>query len=432
MQITIIGAGVVGVTTAWALARRGYQVTVVDTLPGPAQETSQANAGQRSYGFASPWADPELFGAALRGLLRAQGPFKTRLPTSARTLQFLCMTLDFALQPDLFARNQRAMLTLGQYSRSCFDQLDDTLALDYEGAHNGMMELASDRRRPRALMARARLLDDLDIEHEWLSAQAARRAEPALQGKRPLHGALRLPGDGTGDCQAFTRALAEQCAKQGVEFRYKTRVTHMDIRQNRIQAVHVESDTNHDPAHRQPEAERLATDQVVLCAGVGARDLAYPMGLSLPIYPVKGYSLTAQVRDHYRAPRSTLIDDHHHMAMTRIGDRVRVTGFAELAGQDRRMPKRRLAALKRGFDDRFPGAADLRLAKAWTGFRPMTPDGPPLIGQCGPDNLMMNTGHGTFGWTLSAGSAELVAQLIAGEQPDCDTSAFNPNRFNQS
>ncbi|MCH8552144.1 MAG: D-amino acid dehydrogenase [Natronospirillum sp.] len=430
MKVIVAGAGVVGMTTAWALSRRGHQVTVIDALAGPGLETSRGNAGQRCYSFLYPWADPGMIGPALRGLFRAKGPLKLHFPMSARTLQFLFMTTDFALRPGLFEHNRKAMLKLAMLSRDCFAQIDEELGLDYDQGQNGLIETASDRRRQTALMQKARLLDDLDIDYEWLSAKAARLHEPGLLGDAPLQGAIRLPNDGTGDSLTFTRGLAEACAARGVDIRYRTEVTGWDLQYGRIRGVRVRDYSGHQAEHDQGSTGYLTADHFVLAAGCGSRELARQLGVSLPIYPVKGYSLTAPVRNEHKAPRSTVLDDYHKLAISRLGPRIRVTGFAELDDGHRLLPEKRLQVLRQGFQARFPGSTDFSMAKAWTGFRPMLPDGPPAIGRVkGLENLVLNTGHGTFGWTLSAGSAELAAQVVDEERPLLNLEPFRADRF---
>lgn len=432
MKVIVAGAGVVGMTTAWVLARRGHQVTVIDSHGGPAMETSRGNAGQRSYGFLYPWADPAMIRTGLQGLLRRKGPLKIGFPVSGRTLQFLCMTADFATRRGLFDVNRRAMLQLAMLSREGFEEVDRSLDIDYDQANLGLLETASNRERQSVLMQKTRLLDELGIEHDWLNPRAARLREPGLLGSAPLHGAMYLPGDATGDSQLFTRGLAAACRQQGVDLRYRVEITGWDIRYARIRGIRVRDYTVHQAEHAEGSTGYLSADRYVLAAGCGSRELARQLGLSLPLYPVKGYSLTAPVRNEHRAPRSTVLDDHYKLAITRLGERVRVTGFAELTDFHRRLPERRLQTLRKGFNERFPGSVDLGMAKAWTGFRPMTPDGPPAIGPVRQlENLLLNTGHGTFGWTLSMGSAELLGQMLDGEKPSIPVDAFRADRFSR-
>jgi D-amino-acid dehydrogenase len=426
MNVLIVGAGVVGVTTAWALVRRGYRVTVVDRLEGAALETSRANAGQRSYGYVYPWAAPGMVGTGLRGLFSRYGPFRITTPWSPRTLQFLAMSARYSCSHRRYHASHAAMLELGEYSRQCFQALEEPPAGRFDGQHDGLMEVAGTQAACTALRQKARVLETLGIEHEWLSAAAVRQQEPGMQGPGALAGGLRMPGDGTGDCHRFTRALARACEARGVRFLYNTAIADWSLDVERIRGAWLQrpgDQKRNDPANvdsERPPGHYLETDQVVLCAGCDSRELARPLGLNLPIYPVKGYSLTSTIEDPAKAPRSTVVDHGYKVAMTRLGNRVRVTGFVELAGFQRRIPARRLQVLREGFASRFPGAADLDHAEPWAGFRPMTPDGPPIIGRAGRENLYLNTGHGTLGWTHSCGSAAALADIVAGRRPDVD------------
>lgn len=425
MHIAIIGAGVVGVTTAHALVSRGHRVSVIERLDAAGLETSRGNAGQRSYGYVYPWASPAMIKKALPWLVKPSGPLKMRLPPTPWTLRFLTATWRFANAPGVFEANKRAMLRLGTYSRQCFLDLEENLDLAFDGSHGGLIDLASDAATAEGLKATAGLLSEMGIGHEWLTPEALVEIEPGLRGDAPLVGALRLPGDGTGDCQRFTQALAAQCEQLGVTFRYATEVRGVVRERGMVRALQLVPTTTASLS----EDETLAVDALVVSAGCQSPGLAEAVSVKLPIYPVKGYSLTAPLKDSERAPRSTVIDDRYKVAATRLGDRLRATGFVELDEFDRRIPEARLATIRHAVESRFPGAADLDQAESWTGFRPMTPDGPPIIGQAKLDNLYFNTGHGTFGWTLSAASAQLIGQLIDGETPALDIAPFRPGRF---
>jgi len=425
MHIAIIGAGVVGVTTAHALASRGHRVSVIERLDAAGLETSRGNAGQRSYGYVYPWAAPAMIKKALPWLVKSSGPLKVRLPPTPWTLRFLAATWRFANAPGVFEANKRAMLRLGTYSRQCFLDLEENLDLAFDGSHGGLVDLASDAATADDLKGTTGLLSELGIDHEWLTPEMLAEVEPGLRGDAPLVGALRLPGDGTGDCQRFTQALATQCERLGVTFDYATEVREVVRERGMVRALQLVPTATASLS----EGETLAVDALVVSAGCQSPGLAEAVGVKLPIYPVKGYSLTAPLKDAARAPRSTVIDDRYKVVATRLGDRLRATGFVELDEFDRRIPEARLATIRQAVESRFPGAADLDRAESWTGFRPMTPDGPPVIGQAKLDNLYFNTGHGTFGWTLSAASAQLIAQLIDGETPALNIAPFRPGRF---
>ena len=423
MRIVVVGAGVVGVTTAYELSSRGHEVTVLERQAIAGNETSKGNAAQRSYGVVYPWADPKMVLKALPWLLKQDGPLKMRMPPSVEAVRFLFSTLRFARAPGVFGLNRRAMLRLGIHSRERFLALEQALALDFDGGHRGLLHLAS---APEALVGYHEihwLLQELGIASRLLTPDEVREVEPGMLGDGPLCGALSYDSDGTGDCHLFTRALAEACARQGVTFRYQVEAEELVGDHHRIGAI--------DFTTEDGEREQLEADAFVICAGAWSDYLVRPLGLPLPIYPVKGYSLTAPLTDPDRAPVSTVHDDNYKVVSTRLGDRLRATGFVELADFNRDIPEARLATIRKSVTSRFPGCADLMAAETWTGFRPMTPDGPAIIGRGPRDNLFLNTGHGTFGWTLSAGSASVIAQVIDGEAPAVELDAFRPGRFQE-
>ena len=424
MKTLVIGAGVAGVTTAWELNQRGYEVTVVDALDSAAMETSYANAGQRSYGHVAPWAAPDVIGVGLRGLFSRQGPLKVHFPPHPSTIGFLARTLRYATTPRLYESNNTAMLKLGMVSREAFLALEKQLDLSFDGDHKGLLEVTSDPDEAKGLRNKAHALSQLGIHHEWLEASAISRQEPGLQCPKPLQSSLLINGDGTGDCHRFTRELMAHCESVGVQFQFNTQLVGWERSGNRITGAELSSG---DAQTARTWTE--TADRVVLCAGCGSRQIARKLGLSLPVYPVKGYSLTAQVTDPERAPRSTVVDLDRKVAITRLGERMRVTGFAELAAFDRRLPQTRLDVIREAVESRFPGAADFQTAEPWTGFRPMLPDGPPALGKGPIENLFVNTGHGTFGWTLSAGSARILGQVMDEETPPISLKAFDPQRF---
>lgn len=423
MHVVVVGAGVVGVTTAWALKQRGHEVTVVEKLEQAGLETSRANAAQRSYGVVYPWASAAMARKALPMLVNPDGALKMAMPPSLTTLRFLFETLRFAYAPGLYGLNRRAMLRLAMHSRDCFQRLEDILGPTFDGDHAGLLHLASTPAALADYRATAALLDELGIANRLLTPAQVREAEPGMTGSGPLHGALSFDTDGTGDCHLFTQALAKTCEAEGVSFRYQTEVRCLVSDEHRVSALELQT------AGRPPDT--LAADAVVISAGCASPALLQGLSLRVPIYPVKGYSLTTELKDASRGPRSTVHDDHYKVVATRLGDRLRVTGFVELAGFNRDIPERRLETLKKSVAARFPGAADLGSARQWTGFRPMTPDGPPMIGRGSRQNLFLNTGHGTFGWTFSAGSADLIAQVIDGETPALNLDAFRPGRFSE-
>lgn len=423
MHIVVVGGGVVGVTTARELLRRGHHVTVLERHPLAGNETSKGNAAQRSYGVVYPWADPSMVFKALPWILQKSGPLKLKVPPSLDAMRFMFATLRYAWSPGLFGLNKRAMLRLGMHSRERFLALEQEHDLAFDGQHRGLLHLAS---KPEAMddyRAIHELLNDMGIASRLLTPAQVREAEPGMTGDGPLYGAISYDTDGTGDCHLFSRSLASVCEQLGANFRYDVKVERLVADETRVNAVQL---TNADG-----RLETLEADAFVVCAGCWSPQLVQLLGLRLPIYPIKGYSITVPLRDTAKGPVSTIHDDNFKVVSTRLGDRLRATGFVELADFNRDIPQARIDTIKRSVESRFPGCADLAAAETWTGFRPMTPDGPAIIGKGPRDNLFLNTGHGTFGWTLSAGSADVIAQVIDGEEPSVVLDAFRPGRFSE-
>ena len=421
MHVVIVGGGVVGVTTARELVRRGHEVTVLERHALAGNETSKGNAAQRSYGVVYPWADPAMVFKALPWLVKQDGPLKMRLPPSLAALRFMFATLRYAWAPGLFGLNKRAMLRLGIHSRERFLALEQEHDLAFDGAHKGLLHLASTPEAMADYRELHQLLTEMGIESRLLTPEQVRQAEPGMTGNGPLYGAISYDTDGTGDCHLFSQELARVCEDLGVTFRYQVEVKSLLADHRRVQGVHLKNADG--------QMETLNADAVVVCAGCWSPELVRPLGVDISIYPVKGYSLTVPLSDAAKAPASTIHDDHYKVVCTRLGNRLRATGFVELADFNRDIPEARLATIKKSVQSRYPGCADLHAAETWTGFRPMTPDGPPIIGRAGRENLYLNTGHGTFGWTLSAGSAAVIAQVIDGEAPSVPLDPFRPTRF---
>ncbi|WP_323750558.1 D-amino acid dehydrogenase [Marinobacter sp.] len=421
MHIVVVGGGVVGITTARELVRRGHQVTVLERHALAGNETSKGNAAQRSYGVVYPWADPSMVLKALPWLFKTDGPLKMRMPPSLAATRFLLATLRYAWSPGLFGLNKRAMLKLGAYSRERFLALEKEHDLVFDGAHDGLLHLASTPEALDDLQKTHEFLNEVGVPSQLLSPEQVREVEPGMTGGGPLYGALRYDTDGTGDCHLFSQALARVCEDLGVNVRYEVEVDALLADHQRVNAVQFRSASG--------KSERLEADAVVVAAGCWSPELVKPLGLTLPIYPIKGYSITVPLSDPEKAPASTVHDDNFKVVSTRLGNRLRATGFVELTDFNRDVPEARIATIKKSVQSRYPGCADLDAAETWTGFRPMTPDGPAIIGKGPRDNLYLNTGHGTFGWTLSAGCAAVIAQVIDGEEPAVSLDAFRPGRF---
>jgi D-amino-acid dehydrogenase len=420
MRVLVLGSGVIGASTAWYLAQAGAQVIVVDRQPAVAMETSFANAGQISPGYSTPWAAPGMPLKAIKWLFEKHAPFAFRPDGSWFQLQWLGRMLA-QCTADRYAVNKTRMLRLADYSRRCLDTLRAEIGLDYEGRQKGTTQVFRDAAQFEAIGNDTRVLDELGIAWELLDPAGIARVEPGLDVVGAgLAGALRLPGDQTGDCHLFTRALSARARAIGVDFRFGHRIRGLIHEGGRIRGAVV--DGGFGP-------QRLESDAVVVALGSYSRDWLRPVGVHVPVYPVKGYSLTLPITNRDRAPVSTVMDESHKIAVTRFDDRVRVGGMAELAGFDLRLDARRRATLAFVVGNLYPGAADEASASFWTGLRPMTPDGTPIVGDSGVPGLWLNTGHGTLGWTMACGSGRLLSDLIAGRAPEIRADDLGLQRY---
>ena len=419
MKVVVLGGGVIGVTTAWALARQGVDVTVLDRQPGVALETSYANAGQVSPGYSTPWAAPGIPLKAMRWLFQRHAPLAIRLDGSAFQWRWMAQML-VNCSSGRYAINKERMMRLSEYSRDCLRQWRAQTGIAYDERSGGTLQLFRTQAQLDAAGRDVEVLRACGVPFELLDRAGVAQVEPALgQASVALSGGLRLPNDETGDCHQFTTRLAEQARALGVQFRQGVAVKSLQQSHGRISAVELEG------------GETVQADHYVLAAGSYSRGLLLPLGLDIPVYPVKGYSLTIPLLDASLAPQSTVLDETYKIALTRLGDRIRVGGMAELAGFDLGLNPRRRATLEKVTRELFPGG-DLPRAEFWTGLRPMTPDGTPLVGSTPVANLSLNTGHGTLGWTMACGSAQVLADQIVGKQPAIRTEGLDMSRYARS
>lgn len=419
MKVMVLGGGVIGVSTAYYLARAGAEVTVLERQGGVALETSFANAGQVSPGYSTPWAAPGIPLKAIKWLFQHHAPLAIRPDGTLFQLRWMAHMLRNCTDAR-YAVNKERMTRLAEYSRDCLRQLRADTGIEYEQRTLGTLQVF----RTAAQLAAARrdttVLEECGVPYRLMTDPAElAEYEPALAHAQGLVGALHLPGDETGDCQRFTTALAERARQLGVQFRFDTEIERLQTRGQTISAVELAG------------GETLTADRYVLALGSYSRALLAPLGLDLPVYPVKGYSLTVPIVDAARAPRSTVMDETYKVALTRFDDRIRVGGMAELAGFDLRLDPRRRATLEMVLGNLFTGG-DLARGTFWTGLRPMTPDGTPIVGATRHANLMLSTGHGTLGWTMAAGSGKLVADLTLGRQPDIRTDGLGLERYDRA
>ncbi|AOU98387.1 D-amino acid dehydrogenase small subunit [Acidihalobacter yilgarnensis] len=416
MKVLIVGAGVIGVTSAWYLQRAGHEVTVVERQSGPALETSFANGGMVSWGYATPWAAPGVPLKALRWLFDPDAPLVMRWRSDPAQWRFVADMLRNC-SAERYAINKSRLLRLGRYSHTALIELRETLGLRYDEGADGTLELFRDPSQMAGLDKELELLAEAGIPARRMSVEDCLQVEPGLARVRErLAGGLSFPGDEIGDCRKFTETLAGHCVAAGVDFRYGVNVASVRAAAGRIEGIDTDQGV-------------VTADAYVMAAGSYAPGMLAPLGIRLPVFPVKGYSLTAPIIEPEAAPRSTMIDEARKVAITRLGDRLRVAGIAELAGFDLSLSEQRYGVIERVARDWFPDAADLSQAEYWCGLRPMTPDGPPIIGPTSYDNLFLNNGHGTLGWTLSCGSSRLLADLISGRTPEIDPDGLTFARY---
>jgi D-amino-acid dehydrogenase len=414
MKVIVLGSGVVGVTSAYYLAKGGAQVTVIDRQD-PALETSFANAGQVSPGYSTPWAAPGVPLKAVKWLFQKHAPLAIRTDGSLFQLSWMAQMLRNCTAAR-YAVNKERMMRVAEYSRSCLQQLRAETGIAYDARTGGTLQLFRTQAQVDAVERDISVLRECGVAYELLTRDELQRAEPALaQARNRLSGGLRLPNDETGDCNRFTCELTALARNLGVEFKFDQTVHGLSTAGDRITGV-------------QSNGQLLTADRYVMAFGSYSRAMLKPLGLSLPIYPVKGYSLTIPLVNPALAPQSTVLDETYKIALTRLGDRIRVGGMAELGGFDLRLNQRRRETLEMVVTDLFPGG-DLLSATFWTGLRPMTPDSTPIIGATRYRNLFLNTGHGTLGWTMSCGSSRVIADLICDRRPEISIAGLGLDRY---
>ena len=420
MKVLVLGGGVIGVSAAWQLARAGHEVELVERQPSVALETSFANAGEISPGYAAPWAGPGVPLKAIKWLLMHHRPLVIRPRVDLAMLRW-CLAMLRNCTTARYERNKGRMLPLAEYSRDCLRTLRRETGLRYDERALGTLQLFRTRLQYDGSRLDTDVLDRHGVPWQRLDRDGCIAHEPALA--RVAHkfvGGLRLPGDETGDCFKFTRELAALAQSRGVRFRFGTTVRRLVVAHGRLQGVQVQANG---------DAAQLQADACLVALGSHTPGLLAPLGLRLPVYPVKGYSITVPITEAAGAPESTVMDETHKVAVTRLGDRIRAGGTAELAGYSLALHEPRRRTLLHVVGDLFPHGGDLSRAEFWCGLRPMTPDGPPIVGATPVGGLYLATGHGTLGWTMAAGTARVVADLIGGVRPEIDVSALGPERY---
>jgi len=419
-QVAIIGAGIVGVTTAYELALQGHEVAVFERRASVAAETSFANAGIMAPGYVTPWAAPGMTWKIMRHAFSRDTPVRLGGFGGLGALAQLPWIWRWwrACRPRLHVANRTAMQRLARFSRERTLELSRSLRLEYEQADGYMVLL----RTERELMASQRGLDllrELGVVHEVIDAERCREIEPALNPGAKLHAAIHLAQDGVGNCRQFAHLIKAEAQRLGASFRFETDVRHLT--------------PGLRPALRTAAGEEWSFEAVVVCAGVQANAVLSSVGVRLPLAPIYGYSVTAPVRhvDGHAplGPRAALMDERYKVAISRLGQRIRVSGSAEIGGRADAMNVAALRTLYRVLDEWFPGSAVTRDAQHWKGARPMLPDGPPVLGESGAPGVWLNLGHGSSGWALACGSARVLAERISGRASPIDTSRLTLARW---
>ena len=427
MRVAVIGAGIVGVTTAYELASDGHAVTVFERRASVAEETSFANAGIVAPGYVTPWAAPGMPAKVLRQLFSRHAAITLARPWAPGQLGWLWRWWR-ACRAEAFQANRARMHRLAHYSRQRLLALGDELRLDHEQSRGYLVLLRGPAELTQA-RATLSLLAELGVRFALVDGQRARALEPGLNADTPLQAAVHLPDDLVGNCRQFAHLIRGEAQRRGAEFRFQRQV--LAIGSGAAPGLHHRTS---DEAGGAVTDERF--DAVVVCAAMGSAPLLAPLGLRLPLAAVHGYSITAPLR-HFdghaaalpeSAPRSAVMDERYKVAISRLGDRVRVAGSAELGGRlDSHRPAA-IATLYKVLSDWYPGCAQLAKVQRWKGARPMLPDGPPVLGASGAPGVWLNLGHGSSGWALACGSARVLADLLAGRAPAIDTEGLDASR----
>jgi D-amino-acid dehydrogenase len=421
MHILVLGGGVIGVTTAWYLQQSGHQVTVIEQESSAGMATSYANAGMVSAGYSSPWAAPGVPGKAIGWLFSKHAPLIFR-PTLDLDQYLWMWKMLWQCSDKRYNTNKHRMLALSNHSLRCLISLRNQLNLQYHSGSMGTLQLFRTHEQFSDALKDTILLHKLGIPVQVLSAAECKRIEPGLDNSTvQIVGGLRLPLDETGDCHQFTQQLAQHCADQGVNFRYNCTLNQLITDGESILGCDIQcSDAVRDV---------VTADAYVVALGTQSTQMLRLLDISLPVYPVKGYSLTVPVKHTENAPVSTVMDEAYKVAVTRLADRVRVGGQAELSGYQLGIRNTAIDTLKMVLNDLFPDAAQLSQAEYWCGARPMTPDGTPVVGGTPYHNLYLNTGHGTLGWTMACGSAQVLSDLINQIPTQIPSDHLNISRY---
>jgi len=417
MRVLVLGAGVIGMATAYYLWRDGHEVTVVERNAGAADETSFGNAGGLCPSFAGPWAAPGMVPKVLRMLLQPDAPIRFRPQVSLHQWRWIARWVA-ECDRERFRQNKLRMQRVAHYSLACLRSMAHEADLhDFDFHADGTLWLFRTPQEAELGRLAARALDDFEVPWRWLAPHEVDACEPALTHcSDTLTGALQLPADASGDSHRFARSLARLLSAQGVALRFNTTIEALETEGDHISGVRT-------------SAGRLVGDAYVVALGNQAPFLLCPLGVHLPVYPLKGYSITVPLRADAPDIRSALMDEHNKVMISRLGGRIRVAGMAELGGYGLSAPPARRDMLLRVVREFIPRGMDETRVDFWAGLRPMTPDGPPILGPTRWRGLFLNSGHGSNGWTQACGTSRIVASLVAGRTPDIDLEGLTGERF---
>ena len=414
MRVVVVGAGVIGVTSAYYLRQHGFEVDVLERASDVALETSADNAGIIAPGYVTPWAAPGMPGKVLSYLFKSAAPVLFRPNLDPALWRWLGRWL-LECRLKRFRINKERMQRVAHYSRQCLHQLRDQHAIEYQ-QRQGYLQLFRSQADVDMSQPARDLLREQGVEFQLLDAAGVYKFEPSLSRQTALSGALFLPGDESGNCAVFTKRLRVICEQQGVRFHFGQAVDSVQVSAGRVSAVRL--------------AKRsLECDTLVMAAGVQSVALLRPLGIRLPIYPVKGYSVSVQLKPDMFGPMRALMDEAYKTAITPFGHSMRIAGTAELGSRELSLRESALATLRKVADDWFPGAGNFQAPRYWVGARPMLPDGPPLLGPSKISGLHLNCGHGSTGWAMACGSSRLVADIIAGREPDISMDGLTLQRY---
>jgi D-amino-acid dehydrogenase len=416
MKIAILGSGVIGTTAAYYLAKAGNDVTVLERRSAPALETSYANAGEVSPGYSAPWAGPGVPVKAIKWLLMHHRPLVIK-PVLDIAMWVWGAQMLRNCTAARYALNKGRMVRLAEYSRDCLKQLRAETGIRYDERTQGTLQLFRTQKQLDGTGKDIEVLQQYGVPYQLLDRDGYLKYEPALADvKHKFVGGLRLPGDETGDCFLFTQRVATLAQGLGAQFRFGVNVKGLVTDPSALAGI----DT---------DAGLVKADRYLVALGSYSSRLLAPTGVRIPVYPVKGFSITVPIRDAAKAPESTIMDETHKIAVTRLGNRIRVGGTAQLSGFDLELNERRRRTLEFVVNDLFPLGGDVSKAEFWTGLRPMTPDGTPIVGPTRLPNLWLATGHGTLGWTMAAGTGRLLTDWMSGRPTEIDVEGLSVERY---